>query len=334
MNSVDHQQITRLTVSPSPHIRGKDTTAGIMMDVLIALTPASVWGIYVFGTRALWMILVCVITAMLAEGVTQRLLHREVTVSDLSAAVTGLLLALNLPVALPLWQAALGTVFAIVLVKQIFGGIGKNFMNPALAGRAFLMLSFTSGMTRFTAAYDRLWFSAADAVASATPLASLKSGVLPEVSLIDVLLGRTGGCIGEVSTLLLLAGGVYLLCKKVISWHIPATYLGTVAVLSFVICRAEGGRLEVMLYELCTGGLMLAALFMATDYVTSPVTRWGKVVFGVGCGALTVLIRTFGGYPEGVSFSILIMNALVWYLDAAFRPRVFGKKKGKVASNG
>ena len=333
MNQTDNQA-RLLTVSPSPHIRAKDTTASIMMDVLIALTPAAVWGVYVFGTRALLLLLVCVLTAVIAEGVTQRVLHRAVTVDDLSAAVTGLLLGMNLPVTLPLWQAAVGSIFAIVLVKQIFGGIGKNFMNPALAGRAFLMLAFAGGMTGFTAPYERLWLSAADAVASATPLASLKSGVLPEVSLLDMLLGRTGGCIGEVSALLLLAGGAYLLVKRVISWRIPVTYLGTVAVLSLVICRAEGARVEVMLYELLSGGLMLGAFFMATDYVTSPVTKWGRIVYGVGCGALTVLIRTFGGYPEGVSFSILIMNALVWYLDTAFRPRAFGKGKGKVARHG
>lgn len=332
-----NQQTTEkrlLTVSPSPHIRGKDTTSSVMMDVLIALAPTSVWGIYVFGTRALWMILVCVLTCVLSEGITQLLWHRTVTTGDLSAAVTGLLLALCLPVAMPLWQAALGCVFAIVLVKQVFGGIGKNFMNPALAGRAFLMLAFASNMTRFTPAYDRLWFSAADAVASATPLASLKQGVLPEATLFDLLLGRTGGCIGEVSALLLLVGGIYLLAKRILSWHIPVAYLGTVALLSLLVCRADAARLTVMAYELLSGGLMLGALFMATDYVTSPVTKGGKLVFGVGCGALTVLIRTFGGYPEGVSFAILIMNALVWYLDSAFRPRVFGKQKGKVTGNG
>lgn len=320
---------TLLSVSPSPHLRGKDTTGSIMMDVIIALAPAAVWGVYVFGTRALLMIAVCILSCVGAELVTQLILRRTVTIGDFSAVVTGLLLAMNLPVTLPLWQAVIGSVFAIVLVKQVFGGIGKNFMNPALAGRAFLMLAFAGSMIKFTAAYDRLWLSAADAVATATPLASLKGGALPEASLLDVLLGRTGGCIGEVSAILLLAGGIYLLAKKVISWHIPATYLGTVALLSFVVCRADGARWEVMLYELLTGGLMLGAFFMATDYVTSPVTKWGKIVFGIGCGALTVLIRTFGGYPEGVSFSILIMNALVWYLDSAFRPRVFGKSKGK-----
>lgn len=323
-----------LTVSPSPHIRGKDTTASIMMDVLISLSPTAVWGIYVFGTRALWLMLVCVLTCMLSEGITQKILHREVTTGDLSAAVTGLLLALCLPVTMPLWQAAIGCVFAIVLVKQIFGGIGKNFMNPALSGRAFLMLAFASSMTCFTPAYTRFWFSASDAVASATPLVSLKAGTLPEATLLDMLLGRTGGCIGEVSALLLLLGGVYLLAKRIICWHIPVTYLGTVALLSLLICRADASRLAVMAYELLSGGLLLGAFFMATDYVTSPVTKGGKIVFGVGCGALTVLIRTFGGYPEGVSFAILIMNALVWYLDSAFRPRVFGTQKGKVARNG
>jgi electron transport complex protein RnfD len=323
-----------LTVSPSPHLRGKDTTASIMMDVIIALTPAAVWGVYVFGTRALILLVVCILTSIVSEGLTQRVLHRSVTIEDLSAAVTGMLLAFNLPVTLPIWMAMIGSVFAIVVVKQLFGGIGKNFMNPALAGRVFLTLSFAGSMTNFTAAYDRVWFSAADVVASATPLASLKAGVLPEASLFDVFFGRTGGCIGEVSTFLLLAGGIYLLCRKVISWRIPVTYLATVALLSFAFARADGARWLVMLYELCTGGLMLGAFFMATDYVTCPVTKWGKIVFGVGCGALTVFIRTFGGYPEGVSYSILIMNALVWYLDVAFRPRVFGKQKGKVARRG
>lgn len=322
-----------LTVSPSPHIRAKDTTSGIMMDVIIALAPAAVWGVYVFGTRALLMIAVCMISAVLSEALTQKILHRPVTVGDMSAAVTGLLLALNLPVAFPLWQAALGSVIAIVLVKQIFGGIGKNFMNPALTARVFLMLSFASSLSQYTAAYDRVWLSAADAVATATPLASLKEGLLPDLDLIELFLGRTGGCIGEVSTLMLLIGGAYLLIKRVISWHIPVTYLGTVAVLSLLVCRAEGPCLTVMLYELCSGGVVLGALFMATDYVTSPVTRGGRIVFGIGCGALTVLIRTFGAYPEGVSFAILIMNALVWYLDAAFRPRPFGKRKGKVKSH-
>ena len=323
-----------LTVSPSPHIRGRDTTASIMFEVLIALTPATVWGIYVFGTRALLTVLVCMATAILTEGLLELLLHRKVTVNDGSAAVTGLLLAMCLPVTLPLWQAALGAMFAIAVVKQLFGGIGKNFMNPALAGRAFLMLAFTANMTHFTAAYDRVWLSAADCVASATPLAPLKQGLLPEATLTDLFLGKTGGCIGEVSAALLLAGGIYLLLRRVITWHIPVAYLATVTLLSLIFPRIAGAPLQSVAAELCTGGLMLGAFFMATDYVTSPVTRGGKLVFGIGCGALAVFIRYFGGYPEGVSFAILIMNSLVWYLDRAFRPRVYGKGKQGGASRG
>ncbi len=323
----NHQKL--LSVAPSPHLRSRTTTGTIMMDVLIALAPAGVWGTYIFGTRALILMLICVLTCMITEGVTEWILRRENTVSDLSAAVTGLLLAYNLPVTMPIWQAAIGSVFAIVVVKQLFGGIGKNFVNPALAGRVFLLLAFAGSMTRFTLPYDRIWWSAADAVAGATPLASLKGGVLPSESLLDVFLGRTGGCIGEVSTMMLLFGGIYLLCRRVISWRIPVAYLGTVALLTLIFPRAEGPRYLVMLYELCTGGVMLGAFFMATDYVTSPVTKGGRIVFGIGCGALTVFIRAFGGYPEGVSFSVLIMNALVYYLDAAFRPRAFGRQKPK-----
>lgn len=334
-SAASHSFPALLTVSPSPHLRARDTTATLMLDVLIALLPANIWGIYVFGTRALWQILICTAVAILTEGLWELFLHREITVNDGSAAVTGVLLAMNLPVSLPLWMGALGAVFAVLVVKQLFGGIGKNIMNPALSARVFLCLSFTGSMTRFPAAYDRLWFSAADCVASATPLASLKAGRLPEASLLDVLFGRTGGCIGEVSAFLLLIGGIYLICRKVISWRIPVSYLGTVALLALLFPRVPDARLSCVVYELCSGGLFLGAFFMATDYVTSPVTKGGRIVFGIGCGALTVFIRTFGGYPEGVSFSILIMNSLVWYLDRAFRPRVFGTSrtgKGKVKS--
>lgn len=329
MTAKTNEEKQLLTVSPSPHLRRGDTTASVMLDVLVALVPALIWGTYVFGTRALLLVAVCVLSCVLTEALTQRILHRPVTVGDLSAAVTGMLIGMNLPVTLPVPMAVVGSVFAIVIVKQIFGGIGKNFVNPALAARAFLMLAFSTAMTSFSAPYERLWFSLPEAelVSSATPLAALKVGALPDASLFDTFLGRTGGCIGEVSTLMLLIGAAYLLIKRVISWRIPVAYLGTVAVLSLVFCRADAPRVSVMLYELCSGGLMLAAFFMATDYVTSPVTRGGRVLFGIGCGALTVLFRRYGGYLEGASFAILIMNALVWYLDAAFRPRAFGKQR-------
>ncbi|MBQ7335579.1 MAG: RnfABCDGE type electron transport complex subunit D [Clostridia bacterium] len=321
-----------LTVSPSPHARRGMTTASVMRDVLIALIPATVWGCYVFGWRAALVVLISVVSAVLFEMLTQLILHRTVTVADCSAAVTGLLLGLNLSSAVPLYVPVVGAAFAIIVVKQLLGGIGKNIMNPALAARVFLMLAWTDGMTQYPAAYDYAF----DAVASATPLMSLKSGVMPEgVGLLELFFGKTGGCIGEVSVLMLLIGGVYLLCRRVIRWHIPVAMLGTVALLTFLFplpladafnaTLAE--RLTFMTSSLCSGGLMLGAIFMATDYVTSPVTDVGRLIYGVGCGLLVVFIRYFGGYNEGVSFAILIMNALVWYLDMATKPRVYGKDR-------
>lgn len=321
-----------LTVSPSPHTRRGTTTATIMKDVLIALLPATVWGIYIFGLRAALVVLISVVSAVLFEMVTQILLKRTVTIADCSAAVTGLLLGLNLSPAVPLYIPVVGAAFAIIVVKQLFGGIGKNVMNPALAARVFLMLAWTDGMTRYPAAYDRTF----DAVASATPLASVNGGVLPEgVGLFEMFFGKTGGCIGEISTLMILIGGAYLLIKGVIRWHIPVAMLGTVAVLTFLFPMPLGGaltasfaeRLTFMTASLCSGGLMLGAFFMATDYVTSPVTKVGRLIYGVGCGLLVVFIRYFGGYAEGISFAILIMNALVWYLDMAGKPRVYGKRR-------
>lgn len=316
-----------LTVCPSPHIKHKDTTATIMRDVLIALTPALLWGTYVFGSRALTLVLFCVACSVGFEALTQKLLHRPITVGDLSAAVTGLLLGLNLPATAPYWMAMIGCAFAIVLVKQLFGGIGKNFMNPALAARVFLF-AWPTQMTSFPAPFDRLPFwsfrAAADAVASATPLKSLRAGELGDVSLLDLFLGRCGGCIGEISALLLALGGIYLICRKVITWHIPVAFLGTVALLSLVSAPADMNAFTYMAASLFSGGLFLGAIFMATDYVTSPVTARGRLIFGVGCGLITVFIRRFGGYAEGVSFSILIMNSLVWYIDKFTRPRVFG----------
>ena len=322
-----------LTVSPSPHARRSITTSSVMIDVLIALLPATIWGIYIFGVRAALVVLTCVVCSVLFEAVTQILLKRTVTIADCSAAVTGLLLGLNLSPAVPFYVPIVGSAFAIIVVKQLFGGIGKNVMNPALAARVFLMMAWTNGMTVFPAAYDRMGFGV-DAVASATPLIALKQGVLPQESLFDLFLGRVGGCIGEVSVLMLLIGGIYLLVRRVITWHIPVSFLGTVALLTLLFPQGGISNVTFMLTSLCSGGLVLGAFFMATDYVTSPVTPVGRLIFGAGCGALVVFLRYFSGYNEGVSFAILIMNALVWYLDMFTKPRVYGKarheKKQKV----
>ena len=320
----------RLTVSPSPHIKSPETTTTVMLDVILALVPALVWGVYIFGWRALAITLLSVATAVGFEAASQKLLHRPVTVRDLSAAVTGLLIALNLPVSVPLWMPVIGSFFAIVVVKQLFGGIGKNFVNPALAARVFLF-SWAGEMTRFTAPGERvnslaITLGDADIVASATPLASLKTGILPESSALDLFVGDTAGCIGEVSALLLVAGGIYLLARRTITWHIPTAYIATVALLTLVFARGDAPALDVMLREVFAGGLMLGAIYMATDYSTSPVTPRGRLLFGAGCGVITVLIRYFGSYPEGVSFAILIMNTLVWYIDKATMPRRFGGK--------
>lgn len=316
-----------LTVMPSPHIRSSETTAKIMLKVIIALTPAFVWGVYVFGVRALLIAAVSIGSAVGFEALSQYILHRDITVSDLSAVVTGMLLAMNLPVSIPLWIPAVGSFVAIVLVKQLFGGIGKNFINPALLARVFLF-SWASDMTKFAAAGERIsslgiTVADSDIVASATPLASLKAGAIPTETPLNMFLGNIGGCIGEVSSLLLIIGGIFLLLTKVITWHIPVAYIGTVALITLIFPQAGAGY-EFMMYEILSGGLILAAFFMATDYSTSPTTPVGRIIFGVGCGALTVLIRYFGSYAEGVSFSILIMNLLVWYIDKATMPRRFG----------
>lgn len=315
-----------LTVSPSPHARRKITTSMVMRDVLIALFPTTVWGIYVFGLRAALIVLTSVLSCVLFEALTQLALRRPITVSDCSAAVTGLLLGLNLSPAVPLYVPVVGAAFAIVVVKQLYGGLGKNIVNPALAARVFLMMAWAGAMSIYPAAYDRMGLGA-DAVASATPLISLKAGELPAESLLDLFLGRNGGCIGEISVLMLLIGGAYLLIRRVISWHIPVAFLGTVALLTLLFPQGGLGGVEFMLHSLCSGGLMLGAFFMATDYVTSPVTAVGRLIFGVGCGALVVFLRYFSGYNEGVSFAILIMNALVWYLDMFTKPRVFGRAR-------
>ena len=315
--------LSKLTVSSSPHIRHEDNTRQIMVDVIIALMPALAIAIYVFGPRALTLTAVSATGCLFFEWLYQRLMKKPVTVGDCSALVTGILLAYCLPVSSPMWMVLIGDAFAIIVVKQLYGGIGKNFMNPALSARAFLM-SFPVIMTTWPAIRTKLpLFATPDVVSSATPLASLKEGLMPNASLTDLALGMVGGSMGEISALALLAGGLYLISRKVITFHTPVAYLGTVALLCFLFPHGNG-RVEFMLAELCSGGLMLGAIFMATDYSTSPVTKKGQVVFGIGCGLLTVFIRFFGNMPEGVSYSILVMNATVFLIEKVTRPRKYG----------
>jgi electron transport complex protein RnfD len=304
---------SQLIVAGSPHIVTKRNTRSLMLDVLIALAPATVAAVVLFGLRALLLIGVTVGSAILFEFLYERLLKRKNTVGDLSAAVTGLLLALNLPAGLPIWQAVLGALIAIVVVKQLFGGIGRNFANPAIVARIMLLISFTASMNSY-AVRDGIW----DLVSSATPLSEALAGG-EKASYLTLLLGNHAGSIGETSALALLLGLVYLLVRRVITWHIPVSFVGTVALLSLV-----GG--EDVLFQVLSGGLLLGAIFMATDYVTSPASYLGKLIYGVGCGSITVLIRFFGG-AEGVSYAILMMNILTPYIDRFTRRRPFGKAR-------
>ena len=311
-----------LTVASSPHIRGDFKTSRIMLDVVLALMPAFVVGVIVLGIRAAVVTLVSIAAAVAAEWIYAKVTKTRNTVVDGSALVTGLLLALTLPHTVPYWQAALGSVFAIVIVKALCGGLGQNIFNPALAARAFLMLIFPVGLTRF---------EGLDGVTSATPLHHMVMPALPEESLMDMFLGKCPGCIGEISALALLLGGVYLVVRKVISVRIPAAYLGTVAVVTLVFSKTDA-PIDWMLYSLLSGGVMLGAIFMATDYATSPATPAGQIVYGIGCGVLTVIFRYFGLFPEGVTYAILLMNALVWVIDRYTAPRRFGVKKGGAAA--
>ena len=320
-----------LTISSSPHSHGKTTTQTIMRDVLIALLPALAGSVYFFGLRALTVTLVSVAACVFFEWAWCRIMKQDCKVYDLSACVTGVLLAFVCPVTVPYWVLIIGDLFAIGLVKMLFGGIGKNVVNPALAARAFLM-SWPVAMTTWVKVgweNQAGLFSGVDAVTAATPMAAMHQGQLPEASVLEMFLGNVGGCIGETSAALLLIGLAYLLIRKVISVRIPLAFIGTVAVLTFLFPMGHD-RLTWMTAQLCGGGLMLGAVFMATDYVTSPVTKLGQVVFGIGCGALTVLIRYFGGYSEGVSYAILIMNCCVVLLDRIGRPKKYGglKKEG------
>ena len=312
----------KFVVTSSPHIRGKRNTQNVMLDVIIALLPALLAGVIIFGMRALLVSLVCVAAAVAAEYICGMILYKRNTVKDLSSVVTGLLLALTLPAAVPYWVAALGSVFAIVVVKGLCGGLGKNVFNPALGARAFLVLLFPVYMVRFVHP------GAVDAVATATPLHHMVMPALPEESLAQMFLGNIGGTIGEVCTLALLIGGAYLIFKGIISVRIPAAYLGTVAVLTLVFSKGDNA-IAWMLYSLLGGGVVLGALFMATDYATSPVTPKGQIIYGIGCGVLTVIFRYFGLFPEGVTYAILLMNACAWAIDRYTAPRRFGTKKGE-----
>ena len=305
-----------LTIASAPHLTTRDTTRTLMLDVLIALMPALLFsGCYFFGPRAFLVTLVSAAGCVGFEALFCLITRRRQTVDDLSAVVTGVLLAFTLPANVPYWAVLLGDFFAIVVVKQLFGGLGKNFLNPALAGQAFLF-SFPAVMSAFPAV--RSWEGfAIDAQSAATPMASLHAGSLPSVSLLEMFTGVRSGALGEVSAALLLLGGLYLLARRVIRLRIPLSFLGTVAVLSWCFPQGGNSSLDWTLYSLMGGGLLLAAFFMATDFTTSPVTFWGQVVYGVGCGALTVFLRTFGSYPEGVGFAVLVMNLLAWPIDRA-----------------
>lgn len=326
-----NNEASLLTVTPSPHVRRSANVRTIMAEVAIALLPAAAWGVYVFGWRALTLMLISVASSVLFELLFELALKRTVTISDFSAVVTGLLIGMNLPVTVPLWIPVAGSAFAILLVKQIFGGLGKNFLNPAMAARVFLFMSFPAHMSTFTAPFVRFPFfgSTSDAVASATILTEIKGGTMPSVSLLDAFLGKTGGTIGEVSSLLLLLGGIYLLIRGIIQWQIPVAYILTTGIMFLIFPQMDGHLLETMLYELLAGGLFIGAFYMATDYVTSPVTKWGRLIFGAGCGLLTFFFRVFGSNTEGVSFAILIMNCLVFYIDRLTMPRIFGGKQKK-----
>ena len=341
----------KLIASSSPHIRSNENTRSIMLDVIIAMLPALVMSIYVFGVRALTMVLVSVAACVFWEWAYRKLLKKPQSIGDLSAVVTGILLAFVCPPTTPVWMLIIGSFFSIVVVKQLYGGIGCNFVNPALVGRAMLLASYASAMTHWVGFGSKLPLvgSTADVVTSSTPMAVMKGIFSAETaedalaavndltstfSISDMFIGRIGGSLGETSALALLLGFVYLLLRRVINWQIPVCYIGTVAVLTLISAPAGMSAVDFMLYNVFGGGLMLGAIFMATDYATSPVTKLGQAIFGVGCGLITCFIRRFGSYPEGVCYSILIMNCTTWLLDKYIRPTIYGaiKKDKKEAA--
>ena len=321
-----------LTISSSPHVHSPVTTRTIMRDVILALTPALAFSVFVFGFRALTVTAVSMLACWFFEKMWNKLMKKHDKTYDLSALVTGMLLAFVCPPTIAYWQIILGAAFAILLVKMLFGGIGRNIVNPALAGRAF-MFSWPVAMSTWIKAG---WENSAsilnpvDIITEATPLAAMHHRLMPDASIWEMFVGTIGGCIGETSALLLLVGGAYLLIRKVITWHIPVSYIATVAVLAFLFPMGND-RIAWMAAQLFGGGLMLGAIFMATDYVTSPLTKLGQIVYGIGCGVLTILIRYFGGYNEGVSYAILCMNCCVVLLDRIGRPVKYGAPKKEAA---
>ena len=307
---------TKLTVSTSPHVHSQFTTRNIMGMVIYALLPAGIMGVYFLGLRALGVIAACVLACVLSEWCWQKfVMHTKTTIGDLSAVVTGLLLAYNLPPAIPIWMAVVGSVFAIIIVKQFYGGIGCNIVNPALAARAMMLISWPTAMTTWTL----------NGISGPTPLAAMKAGTISGMpSMFDLLTGNMAGCIGETSSILLILGGAYLVWEGVISARIPLTYILSTAILA-ALFKHGGGMFPV--HEMLTGGLLIGAIFMATDYTTSPMSEKGQYIYAAGCALLTALIRTWGGYPEGVSFSILIMNITVPLIDRYTSPRILGAPK-------
>ncbi len=303
----------KMYVSSSPHFRSNSSTTKIMLDVIIALIPATIASVIIFGPLSLMLVGVCVASCVLCEYISRKVMKRDTTIGDLSAVVTGLLLALNLPVNINPFIAIFGSVVAIVVVKQMFGGIGMNFVNPAIAARIVLLVSFPNAMMTWV---DAFWYKNPDTVASATPLAS-EAGTY---SYAQLLLGTTGGSLGETCAIALILGGIYLVIKKVISPIIPCVYIVSAGLMALILGQDP-------IYQILSGGLLLGAIFMATDYTTSPITKWGKVIFAVGCGVLTILLRTFSNMPEGVSFSIILMNILVPLIESATTPKAFGKVK-------
>lgn len=314
----------KLVVSSSPHVRSSTTTKDIMRDVVIALLPAGIVGVAYYGVHAAFLIIMSVFACVAFEYITRKILKRPNTIGDLSAVVTGLLLAYNVPSTLPLWMIVIGAFVAIVVVKQFFGGIGQNFVNPAIAARIVLMTSFPACMTSFIAPYSEI-----DAVTTATPLALYGQSAAPSIG--QLVLGLHGGCIGEVCAIAILLGFAYLLIRKVVTPAITVSFVGTVAVIMLI---AGGFDFNYMLYQLLSGGLLLGACFMATDYATSPINNTGRIVFGIGCGVITCLIRLFGSLAEGVSFAILLMNILTPHIENLTEPKVFGAPKKKTPKGG
>ncbi len=303
-------------VSSSPHVRAKDSTSRIMLYVIIALLPTSLFGIYNFGFKALLLILITIASCVATEWVFNKIVHKKDTIDDLSAVVTGLLLALNLPVALPWWEAVIGGVFAIAIVKMMFGGLGQNFMNPALGARCFLLIAFAADMTNFTT----------DTYTGATPLALIRNEGLGSVNVMDMLIGNTAGTIGETSVIAILIGAIILILTGVIDLKIPGAYIISFAVF-ILLFGGHGFDVNYLVAELCGGGLMLGAFFMATDYVTSPITPMGKIIFGISCGVLTGIFRCFGANAEGVSFAIILSNLFVPLIEKVTVPAAFGLVK-------